>query len=93
MPLESRTFLLKREILMEASKLASILKEMYLNSNDGEAVAMIHLFGIKYSNEIKSCDISPANIAKLAGISDKYGTEINKGCKLAKYVSLREMER
>lgn len=75
--------------IMEASELAQILKDMYLNHKDGEAVAMIHLFGIKYRNEIKSCGTSPANIAKLAGISEKYGTEINKGCKLAKYVSIK----
>jgi hypothetical protein len=74
---------------MEASELAQILESMYFDSKDGEAVAMIHLFGIKYRDEIKSCDTSSANIAKLAGISEKYGTEINKGCKLAKYVSIK----
>ncbi|NQZ90968.1 MAG: hypothetical protein HRT97_01355 [Moritella sp.] len=74
---------------MQASELAQILKTMYVDSKDGEAVAMVHLFGIKYKDQIKSCDISPVNIAKLAGISEKYGTEINKGCKLAKYVSVK----
>ncbi len=71
---------------MMKSELASKLKSMYENAKKGEAVAMIHLFGIKYADEIKENNISCKTIAMEAGIKESYGTEISKGVKLAKYV-------
>ena len=71
---------------MELHKLSSILNDMYLNSADGEAVAMIHLFAIKYAVEIKQSGESMKAIAKAGGISESYGTEISKGVKLSKFV-------
>ncbi len=52
----------------------------------GEAVAMIHLFEIKYASEILSSGESKKAIAKEAGIPDSYATEISKGVKLSKFV-------
>ncbi len=43
---------------MTINKLASILSEMYKNASKGEAVAMIHLFGIKYADDIKKSGYS-----------------------------------
>ena len=40
------------EHVMTLQELGQKLNEMYFNSEDGEAVAMIHLFGIKYASEI-----------------------------------------
>ena len=74
---------------MEPEELASKLKELYDNAADGEVVVSVHLFGIKYAKFIKDGNASAVEIAKLAGISEKYGTEINKGCRLAKYVVLK----
>lgn len=74
---------------MAPEELAGKLKDMYENASDGEVVLSVHLFGIKYAEEIKKGEASAAEIAKLAGISEKYGTEINKGCRLAKYVELK----
>jgi len=67
-------------------ELARILHDMYFNSKDGEAVAMIHLFGVKYALEIESLGVSKKDIAKAANIRESYGTEISKGVKLSKYV-------
>ena len=66
---------------MDKNELASILKNMYENAEQGEKVAMIHLFGMQYSKEIK--ELSSANeIVKLAGINDSYYSEVSKGIKL-----------
>jgi len=65
------------------------LKEMYDNALTGEKVAMIHLFGIKYSREIKECRASFQDIAVAAGLDRPYGTEISKGSKLSKYVTIK----
>jgi hypothetical protein len=59
---------------------------MYNNAPKGDAVAMIHLFGIKFANEIKQSEYSKKDIIKQSGISTSYLTELNKGVKLAKYV-------
>lgn len=71
---------------MNIQELGSKLNDMYFNSGDGETVAMIHLFGIKYSNEIKASGESMKAVAKAAGIRESYGTEIGKGVRLAKFV-------
>ena len=71
---------------MKFETLTTILNDMYHNSPEGEAVAMIHLFGIKYAKEIKACDESMKQFAISSGINESYGTEVSKGVKLAKYV-------
>ena len=43
---------------MTLSELGKKLSEMYNNANKGDTVAMIHLFGIKYANEIKQSNYS-----------------------------------
>lgn len=74
---------------MEAEELAEVLKKMYHESKEGEAAVMIHLFGVKYASQIRNSGTSPANIATLAGLPKSYGTEINKGINLSKYVVSR----
>jgi len=71
---------------MTLQELGKVLHDMYTNSDEGESVAMIHLFGIKYADEINRLDISKKEIAIAAGINSSYGTEISKGVKLSKYV-------
>ena len=71
---------------MDLYELGNILNKMYSSAPKGEAVAMIHLFGIKFSQEIKELDYSAKRIAKAADINESYGTEISKGVKLAQYV-------
>ena len=74
---------------MTLQELGKILHEMYFESEEGEAVAMIHLFGVKYAAEIADLDASKKELAKAAGIRESYGTEISKGVKLARYVSAK----
>ena len=71
---------------MEAEELAAILKRMYDDARKGETATMVHLFGIRFASEIKHCGASPMNLAKLAGISTNYGTEIGKGIRLSRFV-------
>ena len=72
---------------MNSQQLAEELSRMYNTAPRGEQVAMIHLFGIKYANELRGVGLS--DLAEQAGISRAYGTEINKGRNLAKYVDLK----
>ena len=62
---------------------------MYFGSETGETVAMIHLFGIKYADEISASGESMRAIALAAGIPESYGTEIGKGVKLSRFVRLK----
>jgi len=71
---------------MDLQELGDKLHDMYFNSEDGEAVAMIHLFAIKYAEDILASGESMKAIANAAGIQESYGTELSKGVKLAKYV-------
>ena len=73
---------------MDASEAADILRSMYRKAPKGEMVAQIHLFGIKYAGELESLSIS--DVVTQAGISSKYVTEVSKGRKLAKYVTVNE---
>ena len=75
---------------MDSRQLANILNQMYFDAEDGKQVAMILLFGIRYSNEIRDCEDSPATIARKAEIPETYGTEIHRGCNLAPYVTVRD---
>jgi hypothetical protein len=75
---------------MTIQELGSKLSEMYNNAPKGDSVAMIHLFGIKYSNEILKSKFSKKDIVKAARIQESYGTEISKGVKLAKYVNPKD---
>lgn len=74
---------------MTVNELGETLGRMYRQAPKGEAVAMIHLFGIKHAEAIRACDGSIADIVRAAGISDSYVVEVNKGVNLAKYVSIR----
>jgi len=71
---------------MTLNELGEKLHEMYSDAPKGDAVAMIHLFGIRYANEIKIGNYSKKDIANAARIPESYGTEISKGVKLAQYL-------
>ena len=74
---------------MTVSELTAELRAMYQNASPGEAVCMIHLFGIKFANEIRECSATPNDIAKSAANHESYGTEISKGVRLARYVQIK----
>ena len=47
---------------------------------------MIHLFGIKYADEIRDCGVPVTTIVRLSGLPHSYNTEVSKGVRLARYV-------
>ncbi len=61
---------------------------MYENAKDRETAVAIHLFGIKYAEELKQHG-SLTKIAEDAGIPASYATEIRKGINLSKFVKLK----
>ncbi len=65
-------------------ELGDTLNDMYSNAKKGEQVMMIHLFGIKYADEIKR--VGTKDVLVQLGIRASYLTELNKGVKLSKYV-------
>ena len=85
---------------MTINELGQILRDMYDNAPDGDKVAMIHLFGIRYSDEIMEKIIENNDnklsvmkeILKNTKLSNKeqmpasYEVEISKGLRLSKYV-------
>lgn len=70
-----------------AEQLGKVLKEMYDNAPRMEQVTMIHLFGIKYSDEIKNAGIKA--VVDTSGIHSTYKSEVSKGIKLSKYVQVK----
>jgi hypothetical protein len=74
---------------MTKIELGTKLKIMYDNALQGEKVTMIILFGIQYGKVIRENNYSFKEIAQHAHISEKYGTEINKGANLSKYVQVK----
>jgi hypothetical protein len=69
---------------MNAKELGNKLKEMYDNAPRKELVTMIHLFGIKYHNEIEL--VGTREVVEASGINISYVAEISKALRLAKYV-------
>lgn len=70
---------------MQIDKLGKLLADAVAKAPKGDIAVTIHMFGIRYADEIGS---SANQVAIAAGISEKYGTELRKGMKLAKYVTL-----
>jgi 5-methylcytosine-specific restriction protein B len=81
---------------MTIVELAKKLSEMYENAPEGDKVAMIHLFGIRYSNEITKNNYVAGEIIKNTKLKEgskmntSYQTEISKGVNLSKYVIDKE---
>lgn len=74
---------------MPFETLGKLLHDAYFNALEGEKVTMIHLFGIRYADEIECCGASCRDIAIKACIKESYATEISKGVRLAKYVTVK----
>ena len=83
---------------MNINDLAKKLSEMYENA-DGDKVAMIHLFGIRYAKVIQQKGFTANDIIKNTrlkngeAMSETYKTEISKGIKLAEFVIDKEILR
>ena len=71
---------------MNTEQLGKMLAADLKSAQAGDRAVTVHLFGIKYASEIGS---AANDVAIAAGISAKYGTEIRKGMKLARFVSIK----
>ena len=74
---------------MEPQELADILTRWYCNAPDKNATTMIHLFGIVYADEIRRCGVPATELVRLSDLRDTYVTEVAKGLRLARYVTVR----
>ena len=72
--------------MMTVEEAAAILECVYKNAPDREIAVRIHLFGIKYADDLHSLSIR--EVVELAGVPD-YVTEIGKGRNLARYVDIK----
>lgn len=72
---------------MTVEEAARVLRNVYDSPPGGRKSTAIHLFGIKYANELRSLSIR--EVVNRSGIPD-YVAEINKGRNLAEYVKLRQ---
>ena len=72
---------------MRIEEASQILAWKHREAPDGEKVLSIHLFGIKYADEIR--DMSLKDIVDRAGVPKSYRTEVRKGISLAKYVAVK----
>ena len=70
---------------MTVDEAANILKCMYRNAPDGKKALSVHIFGIKYADEL--AELSVNEVATRAEIPG-YAAEINKGRNLAEYVKI-----
>ena len=76
---------------MDQQELVNTLQDVYAHGlAEKKAVAMIHLFGILYAEEIEACVANPQEISHRAGLGKSYGTEIRKGCVLAEHVTVHD---
>lgn len=75
---------------MDLNLLAQILDDSYNNAYNGEMVAQIHLFGIKYGKIIRDNTYTAKSILEKTSINESYITELNKGIKLSSFLDLTE---
>lgn len=73
---------------MTIEEAAKRLAAMYREAPEREKSLSVHLFGIKYAEQIDG--IPAHDIAERADLPRSYGTEIRKGIRLARYVQLRD---
>ena len=66
---------------------AAHLERMYNSAPSNEKAVRVHLFGIKYAEDLDGLSVS--TVVETAGVRESYCTEVRKGMKLARYVTLK----
>lgn len=73
---------------MTIEEAAKLLKTMVQQGKaNNEIVVHVHLFGIRYAEEIAGMSLQ--ELTERAGISETYKTEIRKGMNLSRHVQVR----
>ena len=75
---------------MSPDELGQQLKQMYDRAPYGNKTEMIHLFGVLYAKEISHQTVA---VVAAAGIPPSYVTEVHKGIRLSKYVTVKPSVR
>ena len=70
-----------------AHDISRVLHDAWAQAPEGDIVVRIHLFGIRYAEELQGVDLR--KLVDAAGIPKPYATEIRKGMRLADYVTLK----
>lgn len=71
---------------MDIQEAAGLLRQMYDEAAERLTATSVHLFGIKFARDLDK--LSSKKVADGAGISRTYFSEIDKGKRLAEYVSI-----
>ena len=74
---------------MNIDEAAKILRRAYRRAPEGRQATTVHLFGIKYADELASMSLK--QLVEKAGIRPAYQVELNKGRNLAQYVDLKDV--
>ena len=74
---------------MNIDEAAKILHRAYRRAPEGRQATTVHLFGIKYADELASMSLK--QLIEKAGLSSSYQVELNKGRNLAQYVDLKDV--
>lgn len=74
---------------MTFEELVQELIATYHLAPQGEAVVRIHLFGIRYADEINNIDYSLRDLLDRAEVPQSYYPEIKKGINLSRYVDIK----
>ncbi len=67
-------------------ELSRLLRADYDAAPKGCQLVSIHLFGIRHAKALRG--VSKSAVAERAGLPSSYATEINKGARLAEYVTV-----
>lgn len=78
----------KHQSIYSFNSLVEELKESYLNAPEGYQMTMVHLFGIKNAEKLKSIPLKDISIK--ATQKESLYVEISKGIKLSKFVQIIE---
>lgn len=74
---------------MNIDEAAKILRSAYRRAPERRQMTALHLFGIKYADELASMPLK--QLVEMAGIPPSYHVELNNGRNLAEYVNLKDV--
>lgn len=78
----------KRHEPRTADELGGSLYQQCLSAGDGNKVAVIHLFGMRYADEIREAGVDA--VIEASDLDESYRTELRKGMKLAEYAEFKK---
>lgn len=63
------------------------LREAYRDAPEGDVMLRIHLFGIRFAEQLEGVNLK--ELADAAEVPESFATEIRKGMRLADHVTLK----